>query len=73
MISLKYDFKHYYHNPDKRIKAGKAARTKAKKEYDWPVIEQRWLDLAKVWEKRHVPRSKNAPRPRGGVRMPRKK
>jgi len=24
---------------------------KAKKEYDWPVIEQRWLDLAKVWEK----------------------
>ena len=64
---------YYYHNADKKLRAGKAARAKAKKEYDWPVIEQRWLDLAKVWEKRHVPRSKNAPRPRGGVRMPRKK
>ena len=43
---------YYYHNPDKRIKAGKAARTKAKKEYDWPVIEQRWLNMSKVWEER---------------------
>ena len=34
-----------------KLKAAKAARAKAKKEYDWPVIEQRWLDLAKVWEK----------------------
>jgi glycosyltransferase involved in cell wall biosynthesis len=44
---------YYYHNPDKKLKAGKAARAKVKKEYDWPVVQQRWLDLAKVWEERH--------------------
>ena len=25
---------------------------KVKKEYDWPVVEKRWLALAKVWEER---------------------
>ena len=44
---------YYYHNPDKKLKAGKAARAKVKSEYDWPVVQQRWLDLAKVWEERH--------------------
>ena len=42
-----------YHNPDKKLKMGKAARNKAKKEYDWNVVEKRWLDLAKVMEERH--------------------
>ena len=32
---------------------GKAARNKAKKEYDWNVVEKRWLDLAKIMEERH--------------------
>ena len=41
-----------YHNPDKKLKMGKAARAKVKKEYDWPVVEKRWLALAKVWEER---------------------
>jgi glycosyltransferase involved in cell wall biosynthesis len=44
---------YYYHSPDKRLKAGKAARNKAKKEYDWPQVEKRWLAMAKVWEERH--------------------
>jgi glycosyltransferase involved in cell wall biosynthesis len=44
---------YYYHNPDKRIAAGKAAREKAKSEYGWPVIEKRWLALAKTWEERN--------------------
>jgi glycosyltransferase involved in cell wall biosynthesis len=43
---------YYYHSPTDRIKAGKAAREKAKKEYDWPVLEQRWLAMVKVWEER---------------------
>jgi len=43
---------YYYHNPTERIKAGKAAREKCKKEYDWPVLEKRWLAIAKVWEER---------------------
>ena len=44
---------YYYHSPDKRLKAGKAARNKAKSEYDWPQVEKRWLAMAKVWEERH--------------------
>ena len=43
---------YYYHNPDKKLMAGKAARNKAKSEYDWSKVEQRWLDIAKVWEER---------------------
>jgi len=42
---------YYYHNPKKRLEAGKAARKKALKEYDWKPVGQRWIDLAKVWEK----------------------
>ena len=44
---------YYYHNPKKKLAAGIAARAKAKSEYDWPVLEKRWLALAKVWEERH--------------------
>ncbi len=44
---------YYYHNPTEKIKAGKAARQKAKKEYDWSVVEQRWIAMSKVWEERH--------------------
>ena len=43
---------YYYHNPEKRIAAGKAARKKALNEYDWAPVAKRWLDLAKVWEER---------------------
>ena len=43
---------YYYHSPEKRLKAGKAARAKAKKEYDWPVVEKRWIEMSKVWEER---------------------
>jgi glycosyltransferase involved in cell wall biosynthesis len=43
---------YYFHNPDKKHKAGKAARAKVKKEYDWSVVEKRWLALAKVMEER---------------------
>jgi glycosyltransferase involved in cell wall biosynthesis len=41
---------YYYHNPKKRLEAGKAARRKALKEYDWEPVGKRWIDLAKVWE-----------------------
>ena len=37
---------YYYHNPDKKLMAGKAARNKAKSEYDWSKVAQRWLDIA---------------------------
>ena len=43
---------YYYNSPAEKIKAGKAAREKAKKEYDWPVLEHRWLAMSKVWEER---------------------
>ena len=42
---------YYYHNEEKKLKTAQAARAKAKKEYDWSVVGQRWLDLAKKWEK----------------------
>ena len=42
---------YYYHNPDKRLKASQAARKKAKKEYNWDILEKRWLKLASQWEK----------------------
>jgi glycosyltransferase involved in cell wall biosynthesis len=42
---------YYYHNKDKRNEAAKAARNKAKKEYSWDVVGERWLEMAKVWEK----------------------
>ena len=41
---------YYYHNPKKRLEAGKAARKKALKEYDWEPVGKRWIELAKVWE-----------------------
>ena len=34
------------------MKAGKAAREKAKKEYDWSILERRWIDLANVFMER---------------------
>ena len=40
-----------YHNPDKKLKMGKAARAKALKEYDWEPVGQRWIDMAHQWEK----------------------
>ena len=65
---------YYYHNPEAKLKAGKAARAKAKKEYDWPMIEQRWLKMSKVWEERHKPRKEiKTLKPRGGMRQRRKK
>ena len=42
---------YYYHNADKKLEASQAARKKAKKEYDWSVVQQRWLKLASRWEK----------------------
>ena len=42
---------YYYHNPDKRLDASQAARQKAKKEYDWSVVQERWLKLSARWEK----------------------
>jgi len=41
---------YYYHNPKKRLAAGKAARKKALKEYDWEPVGKRWIEMAKVWE-----------------------
>ena len=35
---------YYYKNPKKRIAAGKAARSHAKKYYSWDVIGQKWID-----------------------------
>jgi glycosyltransferase involved in cell wall biosynthesis len=43
---------YYYKNPAERMKTGKAAREKAKKEYDWSVLEKRWIDMAKVFVER---------------------
>jgi len=65
---------YYYHNPKAKLKAGKAARAKAKKEYDWPVVEKRWLEMARVWEERHTPEAPpDQKKPRGGTRRRRKK
>jgi len=43
---------YYYKNPAEKMKAGKAAREKAKKEYDWSILERRWIDLANVFMER---------------------
>jgi glycosyltransferase involved in cell wall biosynthesis len=37
---------YYYHNPDKRIAAGKAGREHAKKYYSWDVIGKKWINWA---------------------------
>ena len=35
---------YYYHNPDKKLAAGKAGRKHAKAHYSWDVVGQRWID-----------------------------
>ena len=35
---------YYYHNPDKKLAAGKAGRLHAKSHYSWDVVGQRWID-----------------------------
>ena len=64
--------KDYYFN--KAFDEKLAQQEKAKKEYDWPMIEQRWLKMSKVWEERHKPRKEiKTLKPRGGMRQRRKK
>jgi len=43
---------YYYHNPKEKLLAGKAAREKVKKEYDWGPVGERWIKMAEIWQER---------------------